>query len=245
MSRKKRKVSAPTWRVSYQVWSLDTTTEIFCFGFKLCQDQVPRKLTKPGASDKPDEFSFPVAFSSSLRVAAILDNLIKIEQSAESTPQYRCISQVINAFGCRNTLTPSGTLWYPNTPICFVNQNAEGLGHRPHVRHSMEDHECYEWFQYYVSPSEKFFVLLEGTGPPGKVEVWRTWVVSIYQVNWDHRKTNSVLIASVGVSIGIYYISPDSFQRSGGVLCFHPYKPVLAISTLSMTAIWQFTEERK
>jgi hypothetical protein len=241
----------PIWRVLYKIWSLRSLSELCKFWFEIPQTQMPKAFVQDSdTTDNTDiyspSFRFPVAFSPSLRQVIILDVVFKIDQQLTTVQEYTCHSEVLPAVGCSYRSQVDLTLWHwPTPPIHWQANSTLPRLQQFHARHNPNcyngvadpDDDCFQWFIHQFSPDERFIISLEGHSPLGDFDTYRKRVLTVFEFDHDRKY---IPLATVAVQIIL-----RSSQQDNSILrfiCFHPRQPIVAISMLSETIIWHFTE---
>jgi hypothetical protein len=236
------------FRVLYKVWYLESLSEICRFWFEVPQIVMPHINTRARDGDDPT-FRFPTALSPSLRRLIILDVVFKIDQDFQNAMEYTCRSQVLPAMGCAYRSKIDHRFWFvparsvPESWPSDISPERQGF----HTRHksdykvgtALEDQcYCFQWYCHHFSLDEKYVVSLEGHNPQSDLNNYRKRVLTIFEINgYDEY----VPLASVAVQI---LLRTDKQENSlWRFICFHPSRPIIAISTITEVVLWVFNEK--
>ena len=113
-----------------------------------------------------------------------------------------------------------------------------------HVRHSVSQHACYQWFHHIFSPNSQYLALLEGEN----FGISASFILTLYEKPYPSlTKPSYYLAASIRLRFSPHvllscYEGAQDVQRQD-LLCFHPSEPVVAFSPDDMVVVWQFTVE--
>ena len=234
------------WKVAYEIWSLESLHEIFRVEFFISKNAIPPSFEQDRRHNNFTDFSFsfPVAFSPSLRLAFILSRVLVIHDSAEMDPPYRSEMQI---------LFSSMERWEQNTweqlrLPCRGKPRRFDHDDLPDLKDSTERNNFgqkiplsyeslqgnYEWFYAQIAADERYIIINETYIKP---QFHCTpCVINVYHnVAWTRPSSAPAfkLMASVGT---------ETRGEFKSVICIHPSAAVLAISGHHKPLIWKFTE---
>lgn len=229
--------------MTYQIWSLDTKTQVLAFQFAIPAAHIFNHVVQPKHFlHKPKEFRFPVVLSSTLRLVVILGTAIQISQSEDDSAKYHCELQEFLKLGCQSTRVYDSILKVAEQPLYASRHELDRLHCEDQYMHYAQHINCHKWSQRYFHPSEIFLAVLNGRVAPYNPTAtsWiletfgQGWVLDVYENQGSPKVPNFELIASVGIQCN---------NKTTQSLCFHPFEPMIAICTLSRTVIWRFKNE--
>jgi hypothetical protein len=228
------------WKAAYQIWSLNTRTQVLAFQFAIPAAQILDFPVQPShCQHQPKEFRFPVVLSSSLRVAVILGTAIQISQSEDDPEKYHCELQEFLNLGCQSTRVYDSILDVVEQPLYASRHELDRLHGEDQQKHCAQHISCHKWSQRYFNPNERFLAILNGRaasyGP--SANPWASdqrWVLDIYENRGNPKVPNFELIASVGIQCN---------NKTTESLCFHPFESMIAICTINRTVIWRFEDK--
>ena len=237
-------ISSEYWEVAYQIWSLETLSQIECIRFEIPQEQLLdlNIQSKNGDShkDNNDElvrFRFPVAFSSSLSLIVVHGILLKLDPNPLSlTKDDRGYFRILPPPGCEHTLDIDAlALSRP------MHTGRKRFSFQRGFKIIPADHKCHSWAQYLLSPNEKYLIQINGSGPPSEASN-RRWIASAYKdSSIDNWMPSFYLVASVGIQFRVS-TTKNTVDR---FLSFHPFLPIVAICRLATLSLWFFMEKGK
>jgi hypothetical protein len=217
------------WIAAYQIWSLETMSLRSTLRFEIPSSNILH-LTKGGlgGSDiQGRKFRFPVALSSSLRTILMMGIVIQIPTAPSN--QQAFLQQVLH-----DSICPYG----PDDEIMLQTQNLHKPRYpllpkssSPTFPSDPTKYACHSWLRYYFSPCERYIFAIKGTCAPSN-NMFAAWILDVYH-NIDN-VPNYQLIATSGVRFN---------SKAGHAMLFHPTKPVIALSLMTITAIWRFTQK--
>lgn len=211
------------WEVTYEIKTVQSQQPVFNIRLKLPSQQIRRLLQRSFASGEPKRFEFPASFSADLRQITILRYLIRVLPSQWS-----------------------GSL-QPNNDSCLL-QDLEVLGDYDPDNCRLEEHlleetstewtcPChYDWYSITFSPMSRYLVVLRGPCPPARADYYTRMDFLVYRD--DSRSASQPNFVKVANTLSRVTAKACPFA-------FHPTLPILAISRLSVTALWFFEEEGK
>ena len=210
------------WKASYEIWSLGTL-EITSKNEFL----IPRERPH----EQPERFRLPVALSPSLLTIVVEDTVFRVTDQQPKVRLFTTNSQVLPASGCGH-----------ERKAMIVQRNREEKS--LHVRHSVPQHACYEWFYYIFSPNSQYLALLEGDN----FGISASWILTLFEEPYPSlSKPFYCLAASISLNFSPYVMlschKGAEDIRKQDLVCFHPFEPVVAFSPDNMVAVWQFTVE--
>ncbi|KAF8861964.1 hypothetical protein BDZ45DRAFT_234379 [Acephala macrosclerotiorum] len=173
--------SPPAWRLCYQIWSLENATKISSFELGLpCESLEEYRFI--GMAVDYDHFRFPVTISPSLQSVIILGTLYGVSELPEMDTKSPFKIQQLRAAGFPHNLIYERLLERKTIPEYFESPQNDDMF--MHIYHG-GSHECYTWYQFEISPNEKYIVLIEGGGPPKdqvlRPPMYNSYVLSVFK----------------------------------------------------------------
>ena len=210
------------WKASYEIWSLGTLKITSKNDFL-----IPRERPE----EQPERFQLPVALSPSLLTIVVEDTVFRVTDQQSEARLFKTNSQVLPASGCGHE---------KKAMIVQRNRKEKSL----HVRHSVPQHACYEWFYYIFSPNSQYLALLEGDN----FGISASWILTLFEEPYPSlSKPSYCLAASICLRFSPYVLlschEGAEDVRKQALVCFHPLEPVVAFSPDNMVVVWQFTVE--
>ena len=209
------------WKASYEIWSLGTLKITSKNDFLIHRERP---------QEQPEKFRLPVALSPSLLTIVVEDSVFRVTDQQSEARLFETNSQVLPASGCG----------HEKKAMVQRNRKEESL----HVRHSVPQHTCYEWFYYIFSPSSQYLALLEGDN----FGISASWILTLFEEGYPSRsKPSYCLAASIYLDFSPYVLMSchegAEAVRKQDLVCFHPLEPVVAFSPDNRVVVWQFTIE--
>lgn len=232
--------SSPEWRVTYQIWSLEDNSQLVATDFSISHDQLYDDVAQRCDDMGRDElkFRFPVTISNSLDTAVVFRTVLRL--NAGDSLHSLLTTQNIPGSICPFDVPFNEDAHTFNAPKYFPRSFAAGSNIQLQPGYSNSYSNCYSWYQSYISPDARYLVVLEGCGTPGSGlrSFLGKWILSVCE-NTSHRSEQLAFRLQANVSLRIHELF------SGPIFCFHPFKPVLAISLIRTTVLWEFTEGKQ
>jgi hypothetical protein len=177
--------------------------------------------TQPCLQDQ--EFRFPVALSSSLRMIFIMGVVMKIVQNGSCKEEFlmqplfdpRCPYSPEDGWLLENLYIP----YYPPTSHLADQVTSSAISNQ----------RCHTWLRCIFSPCERYLLAIKGQYSPSE-KIFATWVLEMYQNTYQ--MPNYRLVAKTGARLN---------GRAMQAVLFHPTRPAVALSLMSITALWRFT----
>lgn len=226
------------WVILYQIWSLESMECTWKSRFYLPERKVlspgnPRLSAYGYGGSSLEEFRFPVAFSSSLRLAFIMGVIFQIgnPSETEATPvQKHLLFDPRCPFGRRDDTM----LARLNRPRYFNDARLRAFELMCGPR-DLSNHPFHTWYRCYFSSLERYVIIIKGDCPPDKIRFEAAWVIDVHERIVDH-SLDFRLIVTTGIRL--------NGAASHAVVC-HPHRAVLAISTPALTVLWRFGHNGK
>ncbi|KAF8852440.1 hypothetical protein BDZ45DRAFT_730184 [Acephala macrosclerotiorum] len=205
------------WVVFYQIWCLESMKLKTKNRFFLPAEKVlSTKLTL----NRPREFRFPVALSSSLRLAFIMGVIIQVQDSPH---QAKALKHLLFGPRCRFNAWDERMLNDPNKPKYFYNSGISTNSQ------NSSPNSCHKWFRCYFSPDEQYLAVIKGESAPDALRFNAVWVLDVHRRN-DPLSPEFQLLATTGIRLD---------GNASHTVIFHPNKLILAISMKTSTSLWR------
>ena len=194
-------VQSPTygWKASYEIWSLGTL-EITSKNDFL--------ITRERPQEQHERFRLPVALSPSLLTIVVEDTVFRVTDQQSEARLFKTNAQTLPASGCGHQ---------KKAMIVQRDRTENSL----HVRHSVSQHACYEWFHYIFSPNSQYLALLEGEN----FAISASWILTLYEEPYPSlTKPSYCLAASIRLRFSPYVLlschEGAEDVRKQDLLCF-------------------------
>ena len=210
------------WKAVYEIWSLSTLEITSKHDFL-----IPRERSEYG-----DEwFQLPVAFSPSLRTIVVEDIVYRVTDESSGARLFNINLQALPASGCEH-----------DRKFMIVQRNRRDESW--HVRHSVPQHNCYQWFYYIFSPTGQYLAALEGDN----FGISGSWVLTLFEEPYPSiSKPCYSLNSSILLKFSPYVLARchegSNRVRKRDLVCFHPFEPVVAFCPNNTVVVWPFTIE--
>jgi len=194
--------------------------------FDLPSENVFIILRRAFRSDRPKEFTFPVAFSKDLRQISVLGCVIRL------IPPHSSSQNDAYTFHSQNMIEASAaTGGTSNSEMSFFSQDIK------YADHTNDDSTWEDWYRTEFSPNCSYLLAIRGHMAPGSYKsFYKEWQLTIHQdESQPHEQPN------------FQYLAQHSTKAVGsidGSFIFHPFEPVLAISRLGNVILWFFAAQR-
>jgi hypothetical protein len=218
------------WVVVYQIWCLQSMQLKTKKRFYLPAEKV-LSTRRARTTLQSQEFRFPVALSSSLRLVFIMGVILQVEDDGPtSTKVSKHLKHLLFDPRCPYGAWDEGMIndMGIDRPRYFHNS---GQSHGPR---DLSIHPCHKWFRCYFSPCEQYAVVIKGDSPPDAIRYKAAWVLDIHK-RLDPYSPKFQLVAT-----GIRLNGTTSHP-----VIFHPQKIVLAMSKAMQTVLWRVSSGGK
>lgn len=231
--------SLTEWKVCYEILELESRRNIKV-DFFVSADQIPADFQPMNSST---HFSFPIAFSPSLRTAMILGRVLEIRYSEEVEPPFISTIQPLFNSTYRWQQSPWNYLLLlnPYIPRRFNMHELDSMDDLPSIDDLDENRELqiqifhtdYDMFHCQFSSDERYLIVQESLLEQRSSE--QPFVINVYENSSWGRSTTAAfkLVASVGVDTG---------GEMRDAVAVHPHEPLIAIGGRGKVVIWKYTE---
>lgn len=227
------------WVVAYQIWCLNTRNLKKNIRFHIAEKNILREGSRSQnkfqgcEAPKSQEFRFPVALSPSLSQAFIMGAIIQMNTPTTNDAHEEYTMELLFDPKCPYTPGEDIMLLQPHRPQYPSGQEDQDPA-KAKSGDGLSESKFHEWLRCCFSPNERYIYVVKGDGPPCAAAIFSTWILDIYQKSESGLESTFKLIARTGVRLN---------GQATHALIFHPTRPVVAISMMSITGMWQFMEK--